>query len=226
MIGLKERLQDLTSIDDVDLFLKKFPTGVFFKAGGCHKTMQGFGYVEQALNKREHMYMGYVRVIENRPVSNYIETITGVVHQSPQLILMIDGKAVYDIDNWDITLEALESALLHHFGKISKSPEKKNNSVDYPNLTSYIELLNMFIAEGLSDREFKQQWLSAFQIDSSLRSTDEFELLNSLFGDVDVAIASRQSTSASGPLAFASPSNPEPLKIRASHLLERLESLK
>ncbi|MGA8163673.1 MAG: monothiol bacilliredoxin BrxC family protein [Waddliaceae bacterium] len=224
MTGLKERLQELISVEDVDFFLKTYPIGAFFKAGGCHKTMQGFGCVEQELNRWEHLHMGYIRVIENREASNYIETLTGVVHQSPQFILMIDGKAVYDVDNWDITPEAIETALSHHFGKPSQSSEKKIDTADYSNLAPYVELLNKYVAEDLSDREFSKQWLSTFQIDSALRSTEEFELLNSLFGDVDAAIANRESMSVSGPFAFVSPSGSKSLKIRASDLLERLKS--
>jgi len=98
-MGLKDRMYELTEVSEVDEFLEKFPTGAFFKAGSCHKTMQGFGYVEQALNAYENIHLGFVKVIQSRPVSNYIAELTEIVHQSPQLMLYMTKKPVYDVDN-------------------------------------------------------------------------------------------------------------------------------
>ena len=40
-MGLRDRMYELTEVSEVDEFLKQFPTGAIFKAGSCHKTMQG-----------------------------------------------------------------------------------------------------------------------------------------------------------------------------------------
>jgi len=49
--------------------------------------------------------------MEARPASNHVASLTGIVHESPQLILFRDGKAVFDRDNWDITAEAVAEGL-------------------------------------------------------------------------------------------------------------------
>ena len=114
--------------------------------------------------------------------------MTKIVHQSPQFILFVDGKPVYDVDNWNITPDALESALLKWLGP---APKKESSSSDLSkdnDAAVYIGLLEKFLSGSLLEQDFERQWLFAFQQDASLRSTRQFNLLNSLYGDVDAAI--------------------------------------
>ena len=68
-MSFRERLHDLQTPEEVDRFLKQHAVCVFFKAGGCHKTMQGFGNVEQLLFDRD-VPVGVVRVVEGgRPAA-------------------------------------------------------------------------------------------------------------------------------------------------------------
>lgn len=223
-MGLRSRLIELTALEHVDNFLAKHPVCAFFKAGSCHKTMQGFGYVEEALNKREELPLAFVRVVENRPVSNYIAEITHVTHQSPQFILMVDGKAVYDVDNWYIVPEALEEALDAHLGPV-KSQLPENKPVKQTDASSYINLLRQYVSGNVGEEKFKFQWLAMFQMDSELRSTQEFDLLNSLFGDVDRAIEEEVIYHARDPSSESQIKPPAPggLKAKAEKLLDELE---
>jgi bacillithiol system protein YtxJ len=52
-----------------------------------------------------------VHVIEDRPVSNAAAETLGVQHQSPQAILIEDGKAVWNESHWRITYEFLTEKL-------------------------------------------------------------------------------------------------------------------
>ena len=45
---LKDRIFGLTIPDDVKAFLDQYPTSIIFKAGTCHKTMQGFGFLQES----------------------------------------------------------------------------------------------------------------------------------------------------------------------------------
>ena len=69
----KDRVVLLTSPEDVEGFLTQNPNSVIFKAGTCHKTMQGFGYVQEKLENREDLMVGVIRVVEARPASNLVE---------------------------------------------------------------------------------------------------------------------------------------------------------
>lgn len=46
-----------------------------------------------------------------RGISNEIEARTGVRHQSPQVIVLKDGKPIYNASHYDITAEDLEKIL-------------------------------------------------------------------------------------------------------------------
>ena len=118
-MALKDRMQLLTTPAQVDEFLKKNPNSALFKAGTCHKTQETFRAVEEQLDPREDLPIGIVRVVEARPASNHIETLTGIRHESPQIILFKDGKPVFDRDNWDIESEAIAEALEGHFAPVA-----------------------------------------------------------------------------------------------------------
>jgi bacillithiol system protein YtxJ len=50
----------------------------------------------------------YLDLLEHRDISNEIANRFGVYHQSPQLIVIKDGKAVYDRSHGDIIAEDLK----------------------------------------------------------------------------------------------------------------------
>jgi bacillithiol system protein YtxJ len=118
-MALKDRLQLLTTPEQVNDFLKKNPNSALFKAGTCHKTQETFRAVEEQLGPREDLPIGIVRVVEARPASNHIATLTGIQHESPQIILFKDGQAVFNRDNWDIESEAIAEALEGHFAPVA-----------------------------------------------------------------------------------------------------------
>lgn len=120
-MAFKDRIEFLTTPGQVDAFLAKHPSAAIFKAGTCHKTPEGFIHVEQQLGPREDLPLGMIRVVEARAASDRVAEITGIRHESPQLILFKDQKAVFDRDNWDITPEDLKAALEEHFAPAATS---------------------------------------------------------------------------------------------------------
>ena len=110
-MSLKDRISFLTSPAEVDGFLKANPTAVIFKAGTCHKTQETFSHVQAHLEPREDLKLGIIKVVEARPASNHVAALTGIEHESPQIILFKDGKNVFDRDNWDITEESVIAGL-------------------------------------------------------------------------------------------------------------------
>jgi bacillithiol system protein YtxJ len=117
-VALEDRIQFLTTPDQVDAFVKDHAAAAIFKAGTCHKTNEMFRHVQATLEAREDLPLGIIRVVEARPASNRVADMTGIQHESPQLLLFKDGKAVYDRDNWDITPESISEALESHFNRV------------------------------------------------------------------------------------------------------------
>ena len=116
---LKDRIQFLATAEEVDAFIQDHPTAAIFKAGTCHKTNETFQHVQAQLEAREDVPLGVIRVVEARKASNRVEELTGIQHESPQIFLFKDGKAVFDRDNWDITAESMAEALESHFSHVA-----------------------------------------------------------------------------------------------------------
>ncbi len=54
---------------------------------------------------------GVVDVIENRRLSNAIASRFGVPHESPQALLVKDGRVLWHASHWSVTAGALSDAL-------------------------------------------------------------------------------------------------------------------
>jgi bacillithiol system protein YtxJ len=50
----------------------------------------------------------FLDLIAHREISNGIASRFGVMHQSPQLLLIKEGKSVYDVSHSDISADALK----------------------------------------------------------------------------------------------------------------------
>ena len=112
---LKDRITFLTTPEQVDQFLAANKAAVIFKAGTCHKTPSSFEHVQAQLDgPGRRAGGGHPR--GGGPAGQQPRGgITGIRHESPQLILFKDGKPVFDRDNWDIDEESLAEALQDHF---------------------------------------------------------------------------------------------------------------
>lgn len=179
---MRERMYALTTPEEVDAFIAENPLAAVFKAGTCHKTMQGWGNVEHFLKDRPDVPVGIIRVVEARPASNRVAQITGITHQSPQIVVFKDGQAQFDLDNWDITKENLEPALnaaLPALEGAAGAGEKRTS------LEPYTKLMDQYLGDQISEQQFQWTYLQMFKNDATLRSQDEFALLDSLFGNPD-----------------------------------------
>jgi bacillithiol system protein YtxJ len=175
----KQVLVPLTTPEEVDQFLTDYPLAAVFKAGTCHKTMQGFGVLETFLQDHE-LPVGFIRVVDWRPASNHVAQLTGIVHHSPQLMIFKDGQVQFEANNWDITPEALEPVFAHVPARSTSAGVQTDDGTE-----PYRRLMRDFVDGKISDWAFQDQYVTMFRDDASLRSQREFELLSRLFGDPD-----------------------------------------
>jgi bacillithiol system protein YtxJ len=179
---LRDRVVNLNNPEAVSTFLEEHPTSVVFKAGTCHKTMQGFGFLQEKLEPREDLMVGIIRVMEWRAASNLVEERTGIRHHSPQVILFREGEAVFDLDNWAITPDALAQG----FDKLPAGEAAEVvDGGSRSDLSPYLQVLEQYLTDIMNDRQFEYVYTTMFRDDASLRSREEVEVLNSIFGDVD-----------------------------------------
>ena len=63
---------------------------------------------ENEFNSSDKVTPYFLDLIAHRDISNEIANRFGVTHQSPQLILIKEGKAVYNVSHSDIDAEELD----------------------------------------------------------------------------------------------------------------------
>ncbi|TJY43290.1 bacillithiol system redox-active protein YtxJ [Cohnella pontilimi] len=103
---VEEWEEALKSTSERPMLLFKHSTSCPISAGAHEAYTQ---YVEDAKNAK--VDFAIVHVIEDRPVSNAAAETLGVQHQSPQAILIQDGKPVWNESHWRITYEFLSEKL-------------------------------------------------------------------------------------------------------------------
>jgi len=89
------------------------PVMIFKHSTRCSISSTSLNRLERNWNDTE---MGpvkavYLDLIANRPVSNKIESLLHVEHQSPQAILIENGKSIWDASHYDIQYDAIKKAL-------------------------------------------------------------------------------------------------------------------
>lgn len=104
-------LHKLTSVTAVEDLLKKSGRVVIYKhSTACSLSMLAKDNILQFLDSHDvdiHM----VHVIEDRPVSNFIESATGIRHESPQLLILDDGNVTAHESHMRISDDYLEDHL-------------------------------------------------------------------------------------------------------------------
>ena len=107
-------ITELQKPEDFEQLLERSKTDpviIFKHSTRCGISDQVYEEFRRFLDSAGNIICGLVLVIERRTVSNAIESMLGVRHESPQAILLKDGKAKWNASHWSITFDALTRAL-------------------------------------------------------------------------------------------------------------------
>ncbi len=217
-VTLRERFFPLHQPADVERFLGGFPWCVIFKAGTSDKTFDAWLVAQQVLEPRVDVAVGFIRLPEDRPASERVTTLSGIVHRSPQLILFHEATARFHLDEFAIVPDQLVPLLREQL-PVEAGPPIRNEAV--VTLEPYRALLSQFLQGDLPEERFEWGYLDRLAKEALWRDDDTFALLNSLFGNEwgrDVRAARLVAVEFQGQLA----GRLEPLKPRAARMLERL----
>ena len=100
-------LTDLGQLNEIiDLSTEK-PVVIFKHSTRCSISRMALKQFENEFDLNEKVVSFVLDLIEYRNISNEIASRFGVQHQSPQIILICDGKAVYNASH-----ESIEAAKL------------------------------------------------------------------------------------------------------------------
>ena len=112
-------MQEITSIEELNGVLDNAgaaPFLLFKHSTVCPISTRAHSQVMAYLEEEDALPLYLVKVIESRPVSNEIADRLAVVHQSPQLILVHEGQAVWKTSHISIKTKAIRKAAGKHVG--------------------------------------------------------------------------------------------------------------
>ena len=191
---------------------------MIFKAGTSDRTFDAWLVAQQVLEPRVDVAVGFIRLPEDRPASERVTEISGIVHRSPQLILFHEGTARGSLDELAIVPDQLVPLLREHL-PVDVGPAVRNEAV--VTLEPYRALLTRFLEGELPEERFQWGYLDRLAKEAIWRDDETFALLNSLFENEwgrDVRAARLVAVEFQGQLA----GRLEPLRERAARMLERL----
>ncbi len=91
------------------------PVLLFKHSDTCGISAMAFDEMRSHLAERPFpVCYGLVTVQTNRDVSNAIVSRLSVRHETPQVILVRDGEAVWQASHFHVTAKEIEAALLEH----------------------------------------------------------------------------------------------------------------
>ncbi|RTY73132.1 bacillithiol system redox-active protein YtxJ [Flavobacterium sp. LS1R10] len=100
-------LTDLVQLDEIIAISNEKPVAIFKHSTRCSISRMALKQFENEFNSSDKVTPYFLDLITHRDISNEIVNRFGVIHQSPQLILIKDGKAIYNVSHSDIDAEEL-----------------------------------------------------------------------------------------------------------------------
>lgn len=100
------RIADRTTLDNLMTDSKQRPVLVFKHSNACSISARAY----REMQKLE----GDVNILEvqtAREISRELADLTGVRHETPQVIVLRDGKAVWNASHFDVTANDVAKAL-------------------------------------------------------------------------------------------------------------------
>ncbi|MBA4543665.1 MULTISPECIES: bacillithiol system redox-active protein YtxJ [Thermoactinomyces] len=107
------QLSELNQWDEVYSQSKQIPVLVFKHSTTCPISANAFAELKRFSETpaAAGVKIAVVHVREDRAVSNHIADQLQVKHESPQAILLSDGKVLWHDSHWNITVESLQKAV-------------------------------------------------------------------------------------------------------------------
>ncbi|RTY88890.1 bacillithiol system redox-active protein YtxJ [Flavobacterium sp. RSP15] len=102
-------LTDLVQLDEIIAISNEKPVAIFKHSARCSISRMALKQFENEFNSSDKVTPYFLDLITHRDISNEIANRFGVTHQSPQLILIKDGKAIYNVSHSDIDAESLKA---------------------------------------------------------------------------------------------------------------------
>ncbi|MEO6326605.1 MAG: bacillithiol system redox-active protein YtxJ [Thermoanaerobaculia bacterium] len=104
-------MKDVTTPDELAAALGARLTLLFKHSPRCAISVDSLEEVEAHLGARREGLMSVLDVVKHRALSQELERRSGIRHESPQAILVRDGKIVWHASHFRITGAAIDREL-------------------------------------------------------------------------------------------------------------------
>jgi bacillithiol system protein YtxJ len=104
-------LTDIGQLDAIVLSSIEKPVVIFKHSTRCSVSRMALKQFENEFELEEKVDAYFLDLIEYRTVSNEIASRFDVFHQSPQLLLIKNGKSIYDVSHNEISAGDLISKI-------------------------------------------------------------------------------------------------------------------
>lgn len=100
-----------TDIDAIKSKSSEKPIVIFKHSTSCAISATALGRFERKWNSNTDAELHLLNLLQHRDLSAQIAADFGVPHQSPQILLIKNGKSVYDESHFGISAEAIAEKL-------------------------------------------------------------------------------------------------------------------
>ena len=104
-------MENLGQIEEIITLSEQMPVIIFKHSTRCSISRMALKNFENEYDLGENVIAYFLDLISFREVSNEIASRFNVVHQSPQLLLIVGGKSVYDVSHSSIDAQELKSKI-------------------------------------------------------------------------------------------------------------------
>lgn len=104
-------LQFMGQLDEIAALSDQKPAVIFKHSTRCSISRFALKQFEKEYESSENADAYFLDLLEHRDISNEIANRFQVMHQSPQLLLIKNGKSVYDVSHSDIDAKELTKRL-------------------------------------------------------------------------------------------------------------------
>lgn len=101
-------LTNISQLDEIERNSNDKTIGIFKHSTRCSISRFALKQFESEYNQEDKVDLYFLDLLNHRDISNEIANRFQVVHQSPQLLLIKNGVAVYDASHDYINAEILE----------------------------------------------------------------------------------------------------------------------
>ena len=97
-----KHLTDLGQLKEIIELSFEKPILIFKHSTRCSISKMALNQFESDYDLKDKIELYYLDLIENRLISNEVAKVFGVVHQSPQILLIRDGKSIFNASHESI----------------------------------------------------------------------------------------------------------------------------